>query len=59
MIDLSIIRGIGTGILFLAFMVLCFRVFWPKRKRIYDDYGHIPLADDPTSLTSHLKEPRQ
>lgn len=42
--DLGVIRGTGTVTLLVAFVVLCFWAWSPKRKQAFDDAAMLPFA---------------
>ena len=54
--DLGIIRGTGTVILFLSFVALCLWAWSPAQRRRFDEAASLPFLDD--DLSPELKAGR-
>ena len=48
--DIGMIRGLGTLVVMLAFIGLALWVFSPRRKSEFDDATMLPFADDPQAI---------
>jgi len=48
--DIGMIRGLGTLVVMLAFIGLALWVFSPRRKSEFDDATMLPFADDPQAV---------
>ncbi|MES2820039.1 MAG: cbb3-type cytochrome c oxidase subunit 3 [Pseudomonadota bacterium] len=46
--DIGTIRGIGTALVFIAFIGLVLWAYSSKRKSNFDEAANLPFADDPT-----------
>jgi len=46
--DIGILRGLGTAIIFIAFVVLLIWVFG-RSKKSFDEAANLPFADEPKS----------
>ncbi len=44
--DAGVLRGIGTALLMLGFVSLCFWAYSPKRKEEFDEAARLPLLSD-------------
>jgi len=44
-VDFETWRSIGTVFIFIVFVWFSFWVFSPKRKKFFEQAGHIPLDD--------------
>ncbi len=51
MMDIGMIRGLGTLVVMAAFIGLTLWVFSPKRKAEFDDATLLPFADDPEAIS--------
>ncbi len=51
MMDIGMIRGLGTLVVMLAFIGLTLWVFSPARKAQFDDATLLPFADDPDAIS--------
>jgi cytochrome c oxidase cbb3-type subunit 4 len=47
--DLGIIRGIGTVLLFLSFVAFCLWVWAPAQRRRFEEAAALPFLDDDLS----------
>jgi len=47
--DLGMIRGTGTLILFLSFVALCLWAWAPAQRRRFDEAASLPFLDDDLS----------
>jgi len=47
LMDIGMIRGLGTVVVMVAFVGLALWVFNPRRKREFDEATQLPFADDP------------
>ena len=45
--DIGTIRGIGTAVVFIAFIGLALWAYSSKRKSSFDEAANLPFADDP------------
>lgn len=54
--DLGIIRGTGTLILFLSFVALCVWAWSPAQRRRFEEAARVPFLDD--DLSPELKAGR-
>jgi cytochrome c oxidase cbb3-type subunit IV len=45
--DIGMIRGIGTAIVFIAFIGVVLWAYSSKRKDSFDEAANLPFADDP------------
>ncbi|RMN13197.1 Cytochrome c oxidase, cbb3-type, subunit IV [Pseudomonas syringae pv. coriandricola] len=52
MMDIGMIRGLGTLLVMLAFIGLTLWVFSPARKAQFDDATLLPFADDPEATSN-------
>lgn len=46
MIDINLVRSLGTLFAFLAFIGLCFWAYSPKRKQAFHEAEMLPFEDD-------------
>ncbi|MBU1331091.1 MAG: cbb3-type cytochrome c oxidase subunit 3 [Gammaproteobacteria bacterium] len=46
--DIGTIRGIGTAIVFIAFIGVVLWAYSSRRKDSFDEAANLPFADDPT-----------
>ncbi|MFJ2464664.1 cbb3-type cytochrome oxidase subunit 3 [Pseudomonas sp. NPDC087615] len=54
----GLIRGLGTGVVFVAFVGLTFWVFNRKRTPEFAEARLLPFADEPQPDTTQAPEPR-
>ncbi|MBP2261293.1 cytochrome c oxidase cbb3-type subunit 4 [Pseudomonas sp. BP8] len=47
LMDIGMIRGLGTVVVMVAFVGLALWVFNPRRKQDFDEATRLPFADDP------------
>lgn len=45
--DIGTIRGIGTAVVFIAFVALVLWAYSSKRKSGFDEAANLPFADEP------------
>ncbi|OZB23150.1 cbb3-type cytochrome oxidase subunit 3 [Pseudomonas indoloxydans] len=45
--DIGMIRGIGTAVVFIAFIGVVLWAYSSKRKSNFDEAANLPFADDP------------
>jgi cytochrome c oxidase cbb3-type subunit 4 len=45
--DIGTIRGIGTAVVFIAFIGVVLWAYSSKRKSNFDEAANLPIADDP------------
>ena len=50
MMDIGMIRGLGTLVVMVAFIGLALWVFSPRRKSEFEDATLLPFADDPEAI---------
>ena len=55
LMDIGMIRGLGTVVVLVAFVGLALWVFSPRRKREFDEATQLPFADDPEA-TRHVEQ---
>lgn len=60
LMDIGMIRGLGTLVVMVAFIGLTLWVFSPKRKVEFDNATLLPFADDPEAISKvmHSKTSR-
>ena len=44
--DAGALRGIGTLVLMVSFVVLCLWAYSPRQKRRFEEAARLPLAED-------------
>ena len=47
--DIGTIRGLGTAVVFIAFIGVVLWAYSSKRKSNFDEAANLPFADDPKS----------
>ncbi|HBX55870.1 cbb3-type cytochrome oxidase subunit 3 [Pseudomonas sp. UBA2684] len=47
--DIGTIRGIGTAVVFIAFIGVVLWAYSSRRKDSFDEAANLPFADEPTS----------
>ena len=52
------IRGIGTAVVFIAFISVVLWAYSSKRKSSFDDAANLPFADDPKPNTPGVQSSR-
>ncbi|WPP01434.1 cbb3-type cytochrome c oxidase subunit 3 [Pseudomonas sp. HR96] len=57
--DAGTIRGLGTLLVFLAFVGLAIWVFSGRRKQDFDEANLLPFADDPEALAKLNAQKKQ
>ncbi|AFO46581.1 Cbb3-type cytochrome oxidase component [Pseudomonas putida DOT-T1E] len=55
LMDIGMIRGLGTVVVMVAFVGLALWVFNPRRKKDFDEATQLPFADDPEA-TRHVEQ---
>ena len=55
LMDIGMIRGLGTVVVMVAFIGLALWVFSPKRQSEFDDATLLPFADDPEAI-KHVEQ---
>jgi len=45
--DLGVLRGIGTVVLLISFIVLIFWAWSPRQRRRFEEASRLPFRDDP------------
>ncbi len=58
MMDIGILRGLGTALVLIAFVGLLMWAFSSKRKQNFDDAANLPFADEPDSVPREEKASR-
>ncbi len=53
--DIGTIRGLGTLVVFIAFVGLMLWAFSSRRKKDFDEATLLPFADDPESI-KHVQQ---
>ncbi|TBU86212.1 cbb3-type cytochrome oxidase subunit 3 [Phytopseudomonas dryadis] len=58
--DIGTIRGIGTLVVFIAFVAVVLWAYSSKRKSSFDDAANLPFADEPkpTDTDDEDRDPR-
>ncbi len=54
--DIGTLRGLGTLLIFVAFIGLVFWAFNNKRKSSFDEAANLPFADEEPSSTEQNKD---
>ena len=49
--DIGTIRGIGTAVVFIAFVAVVLWAYSSKRKSSFDEAANLPFADEPESAS--------
>jgi Cbb3-type cytochrome oxidase, subunit 3 len=55
LMDIGMIRGLGTVVVMVAFVGLALWVFNPRRKKDFDEATQLPFADDPVA-SQHVEQ---
>ena len=55
LMDIGMIRGLGTVVVMVAFVGLALWVFNPRRKKEFDEATRLPFADDPEA-SKHVEQ---
>jgi len=55
LMDIGMIRGLGTVVVMVAFVGLALWVFNPRRKKDFDEATQLPFADDP-GASKHVEQ---
>ncbi|CAD5108176.1 cbb3-type cytochrome oxidase subunit 3 [Zestomonas carbonaria] len=53
--DIGTIRGLGTLVIFIAFIGLALWAFSSRRKKDFDEATLLPFADDPEAI-KHVEQ---
>ena len=54
--DIQTLRGLGTILIFVAFMGLVFWAYNSKRKSSFDEAANLPFADEESSSSKPTKD---
>jgi len=57
--SIGMIRGLGTLVIFIAFVGLLLWVFNDKRKKDFDQAAMLPLVDDDAQVIANLEDEQQ
>ena len=58
--EIGMLRGLGTLVVFVAFVSLVFWAYNGKRKSSFDEAANLPFADDASDSTHNTeKEPKE
>ncbi|MGI6407126.1 MAG: cbb3-type cytochrome oxidase subunit 3 [Thiopseudomonas sp.] len=58
--EIGMLRGLGTLIVFVAFVCLVFWAYSGKRKNSFDEAANLPFADEASDTTNNAeKEPKE
>ncbi|WP_213877684.1 cbb3-type cytochrome c oxidase subunit 3 [Pseudomonas sp. dw_358] len=57
--DIGTIRGLGTVVVFIAFIGLALWVFSGRRKSDFDEANLLPFADDPEAMAQMIRQKQQ
>lgn len=53
------LRGLGTAVVFIAFIGLLFWAYNGKRKSSFDEAANLPFADEASTPEQHQKNPKE
>lgn len=53
------LRGLGTAVVFIAFVGLLFWVYSGKRKNSFDEAANLPFAGEASTPEQHQKKPKE
>ena len=56
MMDIGTLRGLGTVLVFVAFVGVVLRAYSSKRKNSFDEAANLPFADDETDAKKRDEE---
>lgn len=56
-IDIGLLRGIGTALVFIAFTCVTLWAYSGKRAKAFDDAANLPFADEPNKAASRNDTP--
>ncbi|MDO9625653.1 MAG: cbb3-type cytochrome c oxidase subunit 3 [Pseudomonas sp.] len=56
-IDIGILRGIGTALVLLSFVCVTLWAYSSKRRATFDEAALLPFADEPTSAAPRSNTP--
>ncbi|MER0041605.1 CcoQ/FixQ family Cbb3-type cytochrome c oxidase assembly chaperone [Pseudomonas sp. MGal98] len=51
--DIGTLRGIGTAVVFIAFVAVVLWAYSSKRKSSFDEAANLPFADEADSASQH------
>ena len=57
--EIGMLRGLGTLVVFVAFVCLVFWAYNGKRKSSFDEAANLPFADDASDTPNAAKEPKE
>lgn len=57
--DIGTLRGLGTILVFIAFIAVVFWAFSSKRQQNFDEAANLPFADDEAHHKSHPQNNEQ
>lgn len=57
MIDIGLVRGIGTLLVFTAFICVTLWAYSSRRARDFSEAAQLPFADDPKTAVSRSDTP--
>ncbi|MFC3607031.1 cbb3-type cytochrome oxidase subunit 3 [Stutzerimonas tarimensis] len=56
--EIGTLRGLGTILVFVAFIAIVVWAYSSKRKKSFDEAAHLPFADDPEARAQDKKDSR-
>lgn len=56
-IDIGMVRGIGTALVLIAFTCVTLWAYSGKRAKAFDDAANLPFADEPKKQASRNETP--
>ena len=57
LIDIGLIRGVGTVLVFTAFTCVTLWAYSAKRGPAFDEAAHLPFADEPNTAAPRSTTP--
>ncbi|MBS7326074.1 MAG: cbb3-type cytochrome c oxidase subunit 3 [Thiopseudomonas sp.] len=57
--DIGMLRGLGTAIVFIAFIGLVFWAYNGKRKGSFDEAANLPFADEASDSPNSAKDSKE
>ncbi|MGE8499643.1 MAG: cbb3-type cytochrome oxidase subunit 3 [Pseudomonas sp.] len=55
--DIGLIRGVGTALVFTAFTCVTLWAYSAKRATAFDEAAHLPFADEPNTAAPRSTTP--
>jgi cytochrome c oxidase cbb3-type subunit 4 len=57
--EIGMLRGLGTVVVFIAFIGVVFWAYNGKRKSSFDEAANLPFADDASDTTNSAKDTKE